>query len=167
MTAIALHLSSSSARGSRADTAVGNDAETLRTLREGAFDFSNSISVGEVHRTTLENLRAAVEEAAAPDWYENGARPIEAATVGLALSFLKALPSAIPQPDIAVHPDGEIAFEWYEGPRSVLTVSIGPSGYLSYAALFGRSKAHGLEYFAEDLPQALLVNLSRLLSGGT
>lgn len=64
---------------------------------------------------------------------------------------------------MAVHPDGEIEFEWYRGPRWLLTVSVGKTGALSYAGLFGRNKVHGVEQFSEGLPDAIVQNLGRLL----
>lgn len=38
-------------------------------------------------------------------------------SVNRARQFIKALPIAIPFPEIAVDPDGEISFEWYHSPH--------------------------------------------------
>ena len=60
-------------------------------------------------------------------------------------------------------PDGEIEFEWFRGPRWLFTVSVGRTGALSYAGLFGRNKTHGVEQLVEGLPEAIAQNLRRLL----
>ena len=85
---------------------------------------------------------------------------------GTPWAFLETLPTTTPVPDVVPEPDGEIAFEWDYGPWRILSVSVGPTGLLSYAALYGRtSKAHGTEKFIDRLPGAIAV-LSGSSNGG-
>ena len=72
------------------------------------------------------------------------------------------LPVTIPAPEVAVEPDGMVAFEWYKQPRRVFSVSFETDGTIVYAGLFGNSKTHGTEYFGEQLPQIILENIHRI-----
>jgi hypothetical protein len=63
---------------------------------------------------------------------------------------------------VGADPDGEISFEWYRGPRRILTLSIGADRRLSYAGLFGSSKVNGVEYLRDELPEPVVANLRRL-----
>ena len=74
------------------------------------------------------------------------------------------LPSTVPAPEVAVEPDGMVAFEWYEEPRWVFSVSFETNGELVYAGLFGNSKTHGMECFGEQLPQSILDSIHRVYS---
>jgi len=65
-------------------------------------------------------------------------------------------------PEVMAHPDGDIAFEWYVEPRRVLTIAVGPSEILHYAALFGKSSARGKEEFTGSMPVVLDGLLDRL-----
>src|SRR5688572_9463474 len=70
-------------------------------------------------------LDAASAEAAADNWDGYGGRAVTYGVKLRAQAFLDALPAGVPLPSIAVDPDGEIAFEWYLGPRQVFSVSVG------------------------------------------
>ena len=104
------------------------------------------------------------EEASRPGWDGYSARPVSGLTYWKAKAFLAALPSTVPPPGVGADPDGEVAFEWYAAPDLVFTVSIGSSGVLSYAGLFGRNKIYGSEQFLGELPKPIAESLSRLYS---
>jgi hypothetical protein len=90
---------------------------------------------------------------AAPKIYE-GIR-LHPATYEHALAFLLALPITYRAPQISVHPDGEIEFEWFRGPRAVVTIAFGESGDVQYAGLIGQRTIHGEEPFAGAIPQPI------------
>ena len=69
---------------------------------------------------------------------------------------------SVPTPDISIDTDGEVRYEWYKGPRQVFSVAVRSDGQLAYAGLLGVNKAYGAEYFADDLPNAILDNLRRV-----
>lgn len=163
MTTIPLPLIAPTSISARSDTGLSSDARKLDDLTRDALDVTPSQSMGERQRTSLEALQAALEESSSTEWRNQGGQPVAASTLRYALELLRALPTGIALPDILPHPDGELAFEWFRSPRSVLTVSISPSGRLSYAGLFGENKSHGAEYFAEELPEAIALNLRRLI----
>ncbi len=80
-----------------------------------------------------------------------------------ARKILRALASAVPKPDILIHPDGEIALEWFASRRSMFTISISAEGVFSYAGLFDGGKVHGRESIGINLPSQLLDFISRVL----
>jgi len=142
------------------DRALSNEAQVLRRLISAASEFSGSVAVGEPKRAALEALVAACQAAQVDGWDGADARRIEPSTYVYADQFLRLLPSIASLPDIAVDSDGEILFEWDQGPRQVFSVSVGRDGTLTYAGRFGHTKIHGTEHFREALP-VVIENLSR------
>ena len=112
----------------------------------------------------IRKAREAADEASRPDWDGYGVCAVSEATLAQALALLDLLPSALPDPEISAHPDGEIAFEWSLGPRRVLTVAVNESGRVSYAALFGSARQHGSEHLLGVLPDPVGQALRRLYS---
>lgn len=146
------------------DQGVSPDASRLQDLVNDIFEFPNSISIGDSFRETLENLTNAFLEASTEDWDAQGALPVTYETLTYAVGFLNALPTTVPVPDISVHPDGEIGFEWFREPRKVFTVSVNHIGDMSFAGLYGRSKIHGVEHFTNEIPETVALGLRRLFS---
>ena len=120
---------------------VSDSANALqRQSEELQRHFAQSITFGEHLCETLENLLKAKEEYSVDNWDGYGARAIDELSYQKAVRFALSLPSSIPTPEVHVDPDGEVTFEWYEGPRRVFSVSIGSNYELSYAGLFGANK---------------------------
>jgi len=128
--------------------------------------FAQSITFGEHLCEMLENLLKAKEEYSVDNWDGYGAKAIDEFSYEKAVRFALSLPSIIPTPEIHVDPDGEVRFEWYEGPRRVFSVSIANNYELSYAGLFGANKTYGIEQFHDDIPDAILDNIERVFSKG-
>lgn len=148
------------------DRSVSEEAKRARRGRRLLGHDTPSISVDEPYADCLAALREAAEEASRPDWDGYGGHPVSEATLAQALAFLDLLPTTLPGPEIAPHPDGEIAFEWWSGPRSSLTVSVNEMGRLSYAALFGPARQHGTEFLLDALPDPIARALRRLYAAG-
>jgi hypothetical protein len=147
------------------DRAVSQEAKRSRLVRRFVRRVTPSESVDQAYENCLQALREAFEESSRPGWDAYGAHPVSEATLARALAFLDALPSTLLWPEISPHPDGELAFEWSFGPRRLLTVSVNESGRLSYAALFGRARVHGTEFFLDDaFPDQIALALRRLYS---
>ncbi len=145
------------------DRAISDDAERLRGLFTQAIEKDDSIVLG---WTRLE-LEAARWEAGRDNWDGYGARAVDEGAYRKALAFLRLLPVSLPGPDAAVDPDGEISFTWQRGPKKLFSVSVGPSNTLSYAGLLGQVSTYGTEYFVDELPPSILVNLARLYPKGS
>lgn len=64
------------------------------------------------------------------------AEEVPGATLAKALEFAATLPYDVELPEVSIDPDGELAFDWViEG--SLLSVSVGETGRVTYAAELG------------------------------
>ncbi len=144
---------------------VSETAEEVRKLflqvRESR---SETVSLGDSYLQAVDALEEASTEASEDNWDGYGARAVDPITLCNARNFATVLPPSLPPPEIVVEPDGEIAFEWYLGARNVFSVSVGLSCELSYAGLFDWNTVYGTEFFVDELPEAIVVNLDRLFS---
>jgi hypothetical protein len=111
----------------------------------------------------FDDLAQTLQQGRAGNWDHYGAVPATDATAQVAYRFLSALPSTLPSPNIGLDPDGEVSFDWLAGKGRVFSVSIGESGRLSYAGMFGPGKtAHGSEPFDDAIPNAVIACVRRL-----
>lgn len=111
---------------------------------------------------SLRQLSVVIKECGRSNWDGYGAEPISSETYEKAKRFITALPWGIAVPGISAEPDGEITFEWYVSPRRVLSVSVGPNNELTYAALFGASRAYGTEVLYDEIPEVILGHIKRV-----
>lgn len=124
-------------------------------------------SVASVYRQTTRAFHNAIDECFFDDWDGYGAKAIDVLSWKKALSFSQLLPTNVPVPDIYVDSDGEATFEWYVAPHQVFSVTVRGNGELVYAGLLGANKTHGTEHLDDELPEVILENIYRVLSGGT
>ena len=163
MTSIALHgYYGTSASISLPVRAISDEADKLRGLIFHAIEFQNSVTIGEPWRESLMALEEAFEQAREDGWDGYGASRAEYPSYEYAYTFLCMLPAGHHPPDISVDPDGEISFEWDFGPRQIFSVSVGRDGSLTYAGLYGWSKAHGVEHLGETIPESIVRNIERV-----
>jgi hypothetical protein len=142
-------------------TGVSEAAEKLNSMINRVLqDCSRSVTIDK--DSLFQELDEVFEECSVDNWDGYDAKPINVKSQIEAIRFARNLPTTIPTPEIAADPDGEISFEWYEGPRRVLTVSIGSHNKATYAGLFGLNKVNGEESFYDEIPKAILDNLNRL-----
>ena len=120
-----------------------------------------------MYQETRRVLWNAIAECSEDDWDGYGAKSVDRKSYENSLRFLDMLPETIPAPEVAVEPDGMVAFEWHEEPRWVFSVSFETNGELVYAGLFGNSKTHGTEHFGQVLPQSILESIRRVYSRNT
>ena len=123
-----------------------------------------SVSLGYNKASALDHLYHAFCEACHPGWDGYEAVPASFDSYVKAEKFIKALPANVPAAEVAIDPDGEVSFEWYHGPRRVFSISIGSGDELTYAGIYGSSKARGVETFNFEIPRVVLDNLRRLLT---
>jgi len=141
---------------------LSEEAGEIRRLITAASEFPGSITIGEPKRISKNALKAVYTVAQTENWDGEGAAKVEPSTRDYAEQFLDALPSSIPVPEIVADIDGEILFEWNQGRRQNLSISVGRDGTLTFAGLFGYEKTHGVRYLQEGLPAAIAECLSRL-----
>lgn len=126
--------------------------------------FLRSLTLREPVVAALRALETARAAASVENWDGQGATRVNFNSYLHAGAFVRALPRLVPAPDIGVDPDGEVSIEWSLGTRSVLTVSIGSDGRLSYSALIGLSKVRGTEWLVDGVPRPIIDVLGRLLA---
>ena len=144
---------------------VGPDAAAMaERIDKVCQHFWESVTLRRVTELGWIELADAAHEAASPNWDGYGARKIDPLAYREAERFLGTLPTMTPVPDVSVDPDGEVSISWNLDPDWVFSVSIGPTGRLSYAGLFGTSKAYGTEWFTNDIPEAVLDGITRLFA---
>jgi len=148
---------------SSTDVGLSHDADRLRRLTEDlAFDFSAPAIALAPPETRLA-LEEVYREASVDNWDGYGAKAVAPETYERARLFLNLIPTTAPPAEVSAEPDGEISFEWRRGPWRLFSVSVGPTSRLTYAGLFGRRRAHGTEFFVNELPEVITRNLRRLL----
>lgn len=144
---------------------VGPVADIVeRRIGEVCEHLWESVTLRHVTEMAWVELADAASEAAIPNWDGYGAKPVDPLAYREAERFLAALPTTTPVPDVSVDPDGEVSISWNTEPDWVFSVSIGATGRLSYAGLFGTSKAHGTEWFITEIPQTVLGCITRLFA---
>ena len=109
--------------------------------------------------STLANLARVYAECREPGWDGYEAEPVSAEAYHFAARFIMALPAVFPAPDVTADPDGEISLEWDCGRWKALSLSVGPGGKITWAALLNRQKREtGTEIFDDFVsPEVLAV----------
>lgn len=79
-----------------------------------------------------------------------------------ALQFLIVLPSWASPPELALDPDGEVAFDWAVG-NDMISVSVGPTGRVIYVWAVGGDKGSNTGGFVNGLPDDLLKALQQIV----
>ena len=146
------------------DRAISNEAGSDHSSRRFPRAVTRSVSVEQAYADCVESLIEVFKEASQANWDGYDANKVSGATLTQAATLLAFLPSTFPKPEFSAHPDGELAFEWYFGPRRLLTVSVNESGRLSYAALIGQARHHGTEFLHDALPETIALVLRRIHS---
>ena len=129
-----------------------------------SFDSEVPRHKSQCHKETRRALWNAVKECGDDDWDGYDAKGMNWNSHQESLRFLDMLPGTTSAPEVAVDPDGMVAFEWHEEPRWVFSVSFETNGAIAYAGLFGNSKTHGTEYFGQAIPQSILDSIRRVYS---
>jgi hypothetical protein len=90
--------------------------------------------------------------------------PVSDETARKAVAFAMLLPRALPIPEVAPDPDGEISFDWAGKSGKMFSVSIGADGRISYAGRFSdKSKIRGIEQLSEVFPREILFGIEKAL----
>ncbi len=145
------------------DRGVSDDVRALNLFVEEMFeDCSQSVIINA--NESLQELYNLWGECSSENWDGYGAQPVDPDSFNEAERFIRALPTTVREPEVAVDPDGEISLEWYFEPRKVFSVSIGKRNEIKYAGLYGLNKTYGREYFDDEIPKAIFDNFDRLFS---
>jgi hypothetical protein len=135
-----------------------------KTFSDLYEDYNYPITLGQTSREIKNYFLDIAKECSEDNWDGYGAKSFDIVSFCVAANFLLLLPSNFQKPEINVDPDGEVALEWFNGANKVFSVSFSNNGNLSYAGLFGINKAHGTEYFENEIPETILENINRVFS---
>lgn len=108
---------------------------------------------------TLKELDEAALDASVANWDGFGGKKIDKESYINAQKFLNNLPVGVSMPEVSIHPDGEVALEWFKNRKYVLTVSISSDEEIAYAFRFGLSKGYEKKYFGDDIPETVLEKI--------
>src|SRR5258706_6876016 len=95
----------------------------------------------------ISELRAIASNCSKGGWDSDDASAIDPVALLNAEAFVRALPDAIPLPEIAPEPDGAISLDWIQSKTRLLSLSVGSSNRLAYAWLDGSDRGHAVTYF--------------------
>ncbi|MEL7142288.1 MAG: hypothetical protein AAGL08_08715 [Cyanobacteria bacterium J06573_11] len=123
--------------------------------------FQKSATFG--RQSAYDELFQVWTECKKANWDGNEALPVLRRTYDNTFRFLQSLPFGCELPSIGVEPDGELTLEWYRNSKWVLSVSIGSTGILNYAALFGHSNSRGSAEFLNDVPDILMTLIKKVM----
>jgi hypothetical protein len=138
---------------------VAPDSISEQRQHVGHVAPKNSVTIDLLRVDRLASLEEVWLTARHKNWDGANAEPVSAATFRKSRAFLQALPLTFETPEISVHPDGEVEFEWYRSPERVLTLAIGPEGHVSFAAIVNGTSTSGRRLFAGVIP----ADIARLL----
>ena len=119
-----------------------------------------SVSIREYAQQALEELEQAARDAALEGWNGYGARPIQREAYRNARTFIQALPTTVPKPEVGVDPDGEVSIDWLFARGLTLSVSIGARGRLTFVSSIGNRTIEGTEWLDGGIPASILDELT-------
>lgn len=139
---------------------VAREAKALVERNDRAF---SSIGTRGPVLSALVELRA---EHSHPGWDGAEAPPVSPLAVQRAGELILALPSKIPNPELAVDPDdGAVSLEWYAGPSRIFSVSVGISARLACAGIDGSDSWHGVARFdGARVPDFVIQGMQRIMA---
>lgn len=137
-------------RASAADrTAVSKPAHSMRDAALSAASWLEASVWFFGNRASLISELAQIQhECAASNWDGAGARPVSEFSIARSVSFVRALPRGLQNPDVAPAPDGSVTFEWTIGRHRRFMVSIAGSDRIAYAWLDGTDSGHAVARFS-------------------
>jgi hypothetical protein len=93
---------------------------------------------------------------------EEGNESVDVRIFSRTRDLLDTLPHGFEIPEVGLDPDGEIALDWMRDDRTMVSLSVGASGALSYAARLRDRTAHGTIELGDGFPGALTELLRTL-----
>jgi len=149
-------------------TTVGVSEEACSVEKETASTLDNirdTISYTPRRVYVVNQLLSIHKESSISGWDGYDAQPVKVESLNNAIDFMNDLDEDIPAPDICPEPDGEIALEWYGSNQSTISISIGDSDLISYAAIFPNSlKANGTESLSNEDKGILEIYIKRVIT---
>lgn len=125
-------------------------AELARLVDRIREELLESFSVRDKAERAFDELEGVRSEASAEGWDGYEGKPMHPGAYLNAKLFIAALPTTAPQPEVSADPDGDVALDWYFGPRQALSVSIGSDGRCTFAWIRGHRTFRGTDWVDDD-----------------
>ena len=122
----------------------------------------SSVFAGAERRALKREVRGILARAGEDNWDGEGALAVSPRTVEIAELAIDGFPSYVARPDVEATPRGEVDFDWAVSRDAMLTVSIGPSGEVAFAGLFGGARVSGSEIWSGGIPRLVGCCFERL-----
>lgn len=124
----------------------------------------SSVSTPDRRTSVINALLQLNTECSTEGWDGYQAAPVGQCALNNAYSFFKTLNPNIPAPELSPEPDGEIALEWYGDNNSVISISIGDSDVINYAAIFpDKNKLNGTESLNGENKELIEKHIYRVI----
>jgi hypothetical protein len=121
-----------------------------------------SHTVRDARERLLDDLDSLRLEASIRGWDGYDAEPLNLDAYDFAKTFIKALPTTSPIPELNADPDGEVSLDWSFGKRRALTVSVGPTGRCTFAWVHGQRSNRGTDWIEDEIPASIAFALRQL-----
>ena len=122
----------------------------------------SSAFAGAEREALKREVRGILARAGEDNWDGEGALAVSPRTVEIAELAIDGFPRYVARPDVDATPRGEVDFDWAVSRNAMLTVSVGPSGEIAFAGLFGDARVSGSEIWSGELPRFVACCFERL-----
>ena len=144
----------------RDGTAVSLEGkEVLKVTQKVARHMERSQSLFGTKAFAISEVGKLADACDVENWDGNGAAAIDDVAVDRAIEFIRALPGAMPMPELAAEPDGSISLDWIQSRHRLFSLSINSSERIAYAWLDGSDTGHGVAYFDGRAIPSRILNL--------
>jgi hypothetical protein len=139
-------------------------ARLARIMVSAAKDLAEPVTWQLRMTRAHEALLETYEQCSEKNWDGHEAKPLSVLALVEATTFLEALPSWIPLPEIIPEPDGTIGMEWFGGRDRIFVVNLSGRNVVAYAGLAGKGdRAHGTKVFNDSIPPAVIEGVTEAL----
>ncbi len=149
----------------RPETAQGRLGfwESYHSMRTRTADPEIAQAVRRFRSANYYSVVSELLELFAPSRRQDDDEPVvDARAFACARDLLDTLPNGYAVPEVSVDPDGEIAFDWIRPDRTMVSISVGLDGVITYAARLRDGTAHGIIQLGSGFPGPLAELLRRL-----
>jgi hypothetical protein len=147
-------------------TAVSAEAGAVyRSAITARESLEQSIVLFGPQTACIAEILTIVAEHSQPEWNDENAAPVSLLAMHRAIAFIRALPRALPMPEVAPEPDGSISLDWIATRSRVLSVSVGVTDRLAFAWIDGTGRGHAVERFDGDRIPSLILDRIRHTMG--
>lgn len=140
---------------------VSQAAQTVNRYVKSLHEYNNETVTFSDH-SLVDQLIDSYSEASEDGWDGEGSIAIELETLQVTRELVESLPTEYRTPEISAEPDGHVELIWRVNSRRILSVSVGSTGLLHWAALIGQEDPRGTCRFEGQTPPTLLYLLGRV-----